>query len=116
MDEATAVGVGEPDVHLVALDRAQRIEEIVDVESNLHFLPLVRNLDLILGLFLLRVVRLKGEQTRPRRASDSTVLLVGQDGGPLKRLSQGLPVRFHRARRIRRNYPRILRATAVDQL
>ena len=41
VDEAAAVRVGEPDLHLIALDRTQGVEEIVDVESNLHFLALV---------------------------------------------------------------------------
>src|SRR6202165_4258552 len=116
MDEATAVRVREPDVHLVALDRTQGVQEIIDVESHLHFLTLVRTLHLILGFLLLRIVRLEGQQVRSGRESDSAVLLVGKDGGPLKRLSQGLPARLDRAGRIRRNYPSILRETTIYQL
>src|ERR1700680_1485100 len=116
MDQTTAVRVRESDVHLVALDRTQGVQEIIDVESNLHFLALVRNLHLILGFLLLRIVRLEGQQVRSGREPDSAVLLVGKDGGPLKGLSQGLPVRLDRAGRIRRDYPSILRETTIDQL
>src|SRR6266513_1543261 len=79
-------------------------------------LALEPTLPLSLGFLRLWVVRLKREQARPSREPDSTVFLVGEDGGTLKRLSQGLSVSLHRTRRIRRNYPSILRETAVDQL
>ena len=41
VDQAAAVGVRQPDLDLVALDRAQRIQQVVDVEADLDFLALI---------------------------------------------------------------------------
>jgi hypothetical protein len=57
-DQTTAVAVGESDRDFATLDGSQRVEQIVDVEADLELLAVVVNLDLFLGLFLLRVVSL----------------------------------------------------------
>src|SRR5262249_22853108 len=106
----------EPDLDAVALDRTQRIEQIVDVETDLDFLALVRHLHLILGFLLLWVMRLEGQEIWPYRQADPPVLLVRKDGGALQGLPQCLPIRLDRTGWIRRDDPRVLRETTIDQL
>src|SRR5579863_6434074 len=64
VNETTAVRVGQSQFDAISLDCAQSIQQIVDIEADLHFLALIADLDLILRLFLLRVVRLHHEQIR----------------------------------------------------
>src|SRR4029077_12118914 len=116
VNEAAAVGVRKSDLHLVPLDRAQRVEEIVDVEADLDFLALVRHLNLVLGFLLLRVVGLQGQEVGARSEPDAAVLLVRKDRRPLQGLTQALPVSPHGFGRVRGYDSRVLRETAIDQL
>src|SRR6516164_8384622 len=116
VDEAAAVGVCQSDLHAVGLDGAQGIEEVIHVEADLDLFTLVGDFDLIFRFLLLRVVSLEREEIRPHRQPYAPVLLVGENGGALQRLPQGLAVRFHGARWTRRYDPRVLRETTIDQL
>src|SRR5580658_2799655 len=115
-DETAAVRVGETDLDLIAVDRAQCVEEVVDVEADLDFLALVSHLDLILRLLLLRVVCLDRQQTRPGGQADAPVLLVRKNRSPLESLAQHLAIRLDGPRRTCRNHTSVLRETAIDQL
>src|SRR5580693_8690037 len=99
MDEATAVGIRQPDLDLIALDGGERVEQVIHVETDLDFLALVRNLDLILGFLLLGIVGLEREEVGARGEANAPVLLVGEDRGALQRLPQALAVGFHLAGR-----------------
>src|ERR1700756_3581357 len=116
MDQAAAVRVRESDLDLLALDRAEGIQEVIDVEADLDLLAVVVHLDLILGLFLLRVVRLDGEKPRAGRQPDAPILLVREDGGPLEGKFQRFTLSLYGFGRIRGYYAAVLRETTVDQL
>ena len=58
-DQAAAVRVGEPQLDLAGIDRGQRVEQVVDVEADLELIARVRDLQLFLRFFLLRVVSLQ---------------------------------------------------------
>jgi hypothetical protein len=51
----------------IGVDRHQCIEQIGDIEADLDLFAGIGDLDLILGLFLIRIVGLKGEQVRAWR-------------------------------------------------
>src|ERR1700678_4544322 len=61
-DETTAVAVREAELDVLAIDRRQGIQQIIDVESDFEIRALVGNFDLLFGLFLLRVVGLDGHR------------------------------------------------------
>jgi hypothetical protein len=92
VDEAAAVGVSESDLNAIALDGAEGIQQIVDVEADLDFLALVRHLDLVFRFLLLGIVSLEREQIRAYGEPDTAVLLVRENCGAL----QCLPQRFAR--------------------
>src|SRR5262245_40500673 len=98
-NQAARVAVGDADFHLIAIDRRQGIEQVADVEADFELIPLVRDLDLFLGLFLFRVVRLQRELILLEREPYPAVLLVRQDRRPLQRRPQYFPVRSDGPRR-----------------
>src|SRR5690348_3128976 len=57
-DQAAAVRTREAELDALGFDRGERIEQVRDVEADLEGIALVVDLDLVLGLFLLGVVRL----------------------------------------------------------
>src|SRR5215813_2229410 len=116
MNKAAAVGVRQADLHLVALDRRECVEEVIDVEADLDFLALVADFDLVLSFLLLRIVRLKSEQVGTRHEADAAVLLVGKDGRALECLAQCLTISLHDTRRSVRDNTAVLRETTIDQL
>ena len=56
MNQAAAVRVGEPDLNLLGVDRAQRIQQVIHIEPDLNLLSGVGDLHLVLRLLLLRVM------------------------------------------------------------
>src|SRR5262249_33660182 len=111
-----AVGVRQSDLDLVAIDRAQGIEQVIHVEADLDFLALVLHLDLILGFLLLRIMRLEREQAGARGEPNAPVLLIGEDRRTLQRLAQRFTVGFDDAGRISWDNASVLRETTIDQL
>src|SRR5579864_7672142 len=116
VNQAAAVRVRESDLDLVAFNRAQRVEQIIDVEADLDFLVLVVHFDLVLGFLLLGVVRLDDEEPRPRGEPDAAVFRIREDGGALQGQLERLPLGFHGPGGIDGYYSPVLRETAIDQL
>src|SRR6185503_5850918 len=56
------------------------------------------------------------QQVRLQSEPNAAVLLVRQDGRPLERLTERLPIRLHPLGGVGRNDPSVLRETTIDQL
>src|SRR5262249_40392854 len=116
MDQAAAVRVRQANLDLVAINGAEGVEEVIDVEADLHFLALVGDLDLVLGFLLFGVVCLDGKQVGAGGQANATILFVGEDGGALQCLTQGLAVSLYQTRWTGRDDASVLRETSVNQL
>src|ERR1700722_18335006 len=115
-NQAAAIGIGQTDLDAIGVDRAQSVQQVVDIEPDLAIFPLVVYLDLILRLFLLRVLGLDRHEVGFHRHTHAAVLFIRQNGRALQRLAQDLAIRVDDLGRRCRNYTAVLRETTIYQL
>jgi hypothetical protein len=116
LDQAAARRIPEFQSDGLRIQGAQRRNQVLDVEADFHRGALVLHLDLLLGLFLLRIVRLDGDaarlQRRPERPCTSRWRESGCDSGH-RPAAHDPPAS---APRFLWNHALVVREPAVDQL
>ena len=82
-NQAARVRVRNAQFNLVAIDSRERVEQVIDVEPDFHGVPAIFDLKRLHRLFLLGIVRLQYYAVSRKLKTNTTILLVGEDGRTL---------------------------------
>src|ERR1700730_8590644 len=115
-NQAAAVAVRQAKFDFLSIDGGQGVQQIIHIEPHFEIVAVVTHFDFLLRLLLLRVMCLYRHHILFHGDADATVFFIGENGGALQGLPQNIPIRANDIGRRRRDYPRIFRKPAVNEL
>ena len=73
---------------MLAVDRAQRVQQVIHVEADFDIFATIGDLELLFGLLLLGIVRLNNDPAVADNQANATIFLIRQNCCALQRAAQ----------------------------